>query len=91
MSDKLGFGCMRFPATGFGERNVDLEQVKKMFDVFMQAGYNYYDTAYMYHSGNSERIVKAALVDRYPRESFTITDKLPMMMLTNPKQNGSCF
>lgn len=91
MSDKLGFGCMRFPATGFGERNVDLEQVKKMFDVFMQAGYNYYDTAYMYHSGNSERIVKAALVDRYPRESFTITDKLPMMMLTNPKQMEVVF
>ena len=71
---KLGFGLMRLPKEASGK--IDIEQTKKMVDLFMDAGLNYFDTAYVYDSGDSERAAKAALVDRYPRESFTLATKL---------------
>ncbi len=71
---KLGFGLMRLPKEGMGK--IDIEQTKKMVDLFMEAGLNYFDTAYVYDNGDSERAAKAALVDRYPRESFTLATKL---------------
>ena len=71
---KLGFGLMRLPKKGMGK--IDIEQTKKMVDMFMDAGLNYFDTAYVYDGGDSERAAKAALVDRYPRESFTLATKL---------------
>lgn len=71
---KLGFGLMRLPKKGFGK--IDIEQVKQMVDEFMAAGLTYFDTAYVYDNGDSERAAKAALVDRYPRESFTLATKL---------------
>ncbi len=71
---KLGFGLMRLPKKGHGK--IDIEQTKKMVDLFMEAGLTYFDTAYVYDDGDSERAAKAALVDRYPRESFTLATKL---------------
>ena len=71
---KLGFGLMRLPKSGTGK--IDIEQTKKMVDLFMEAGLNYFDTAYVYDNGDSERAARAALVDRYPRESFTLATKL---------------
>ena len=70
---KLGFGLMRLPKQG---DKIDIEQTKKMVDMFMDAGLTYFDTAYVYDNGDSERAAKAALVDRYPRESFTLATKL---------------
>lgn len=71
---KLGFGLMRLPMQG---EQVDLEQTKEMVDKFMEAGFAYFDTAYGYLGGKSEVAVKAALVDRYPRESYQLATKLP--------------
>ncbi len=71
---KLGFGLMRLPMIG---EEVDIEQTKEMVDLFMKAGFTYFDTAYGYLGGKSEEAVKTALVDRYPRDSFTIATKLP--------------
>ena len=71
---KLGFGLMRLPKTKDGK--IDLEQTKQMVDRFMEAGLTYFDTAYVYDDGDSEWAAKAALVDRYPRESFTLATKL---------------
>lgn len=71
---KLGFGLMRLPKEASGK--IDIEQTKKMVDLFMAAGLNYFDTAYVYDSGDSERAAKEALVDRYPRDSFTLATKL---------------
>ncbi|MBP5718416.1 MAG: aldo/keto reductase, partial [Abditibacteriota bacterium] len=71
---KLGFGLMRLPKKAGGE--IDIEQTKQMVDLFMEAGQTYFDTAYVYDSGESEKAAKAALVDRYPRESFTLATKL---------------
>lgn len=71
---KLGFGLMRLPMI---ENDIDVEQVKQMVDLFMERGFTYFDTAYGYLEGRSEVVAKAALVDRYPRESFQLATKLP--------------
>ena len=74
---KLGFGLMRMPLLDpTDDSNVDVEQVKKMVDLFLENGFTYFDTALMYNGSNSESIAKAALVDRHPRESFTLATKL---------------
>lgn len=71
---KLGFGLMRLPEK---DGEIDLERVKTMVDRYMQAGMNYFDTAYVYHGGKSEVAAREALVKRYPRESFMLATKLP--------------
>ena len=68
---KLGFGCMRF--TGREDNTIDIEYTSKMIDAYMQAGGNYFDTAWAYP--NSEAALRKALVERYPRDSFYIADK----------------
>ena len=73
---KLGFGLMRLPRKG---PLTDIEQTKKMVDLFMEAGGTYFDTAHVYPG--SEAAAKKALVDRYPRESFTLATKLNAGML----------
>ena len=72
---KLGFGLMRLPKKGV---RTDIAQVKKMVDLFMEAGFTYFDTAYVYLG--SEGAAKKALVDRYPRESYTLATKLNTMV-----------
>ncbi len=71
---KLGFGLMRLPEK---DKVIDHDQVCRMVDRYMQAGMNYFDTAYIYHEGRSEVAAREALVKRYPRESFMIATKLP--------------
>ena len=74
---KLGFGLMRLPQTDKSDASkVDVEQVKQMVDLFMEKGFTYFDTAWMYNGFASEGVAKAALVDRYPRDSFTLATKL---------------
>lgn len=77
---KLGFGLMRLPKKGI---RTDIEQVKEMVDLFMEAGFTYFDTAYVYMG--SESAIKKALVDRYPRESYTLATKLNVMMAPTEK------
>lgn len=72
---KLGFGLMRLPKLADG-KSEDIEQTKKMVDMFIAAGGTYFDTAYVYDDGLSEEATKLALVDRYPRESYTLCTKL---------------
>ncbi len=74
---KLGFGLMRLPLVDPAVGNViDIEQTKKMVDMYLERGFTYFDTAWMYHGGASETAIKEALVDRYPRDSYTLTTKL---------------
>ena len=81
---KLGFGCMRLPLTNPDDpTSVDLEQVKAMVDLFLERRFTYFDTAYFYHKGTSESVLKHALVNRHPRTSFTLADKLPLSSLKN--------
>jgi predicted aldo/keto reductase-like oxidoreductase len=74
---KLGFGLMRLPMLGGMDGDIDLEQMKQMVDLFMSKGFTYFDTAYGYNNGKSEAAAKAAIVDRYPRDSFQLATKLP--------------
>lgn len=71
---KLGFGLMRLPKLESGA--IDIEQTKQMVDMFMDAGMTYFDTAYVYDNGESEKAARAALVERYPRDSFTLCTKM---------------
>ena len=67
---KLGFGLMRLPLLDENDKgSIDIEHTKKMVDAFMENGFTYFDTAWMYCSGKSECAAKEALVSRYPRES----------------------
>ncbi len=75
---KLGFGLMRLPLKSGDGKDIDLEKVKEMVDLFMAHGYTYYDTAYVYHGGFSEVAFRECVVKRYPRDSFTVTTKLPL-------------
>ena len=74
---KPGFGLMRMPLLDkTNDADVDIEQVKRMVDLFIEKGFTYFDTALMYNGFASESVAKTALVDRYPRESFTLATKL---------------
>lgn len=73
---KLGFGLMRLPKKGIF---TDVEQVKQMVDLFMEAGFTYFDTAFVYLG--SEEAIRKALVERYPRESYTLATKLNAFMM----------
>ena len=73
----LGFGMMRLPVLNGNPTDFDYEQLNKMVDAFLEAGYNYFDTSYVYHEGKSEEAVRKALVERHPRESFRVATKFP--------------
>ncbi|MBE6817959.1 MAG: Fe-S oxidoreductase [Ruminococcaceae bacterium] len=77
---KLGFGLMRLPKKGL---SIDVEQVKQMVDMFMQAGFTYFDTAYLYLG--SEGAIKKALIERYEREAFTLADKINAVIAPTEK------
>lgn len=77
-SKKFGFGLMRLPVVDPSDMNspVDIESCKEMVDYFLDNGFTYFDTAWMYCGFGSEKATKEFLVDRHPRESFTLTTKL---------------
>lgn len=85
---KLGFGLMRLPLI---DGKIDHEEVCKMVDLYMEAGLNYFDTAYVYHSGLSEVEAGEAIVKRYPRESFTLATKLPAWELKSKDDRDRIF
>ena len=85
---KLGFGLMRLPEK---EGKIDIGQVSRMVDAYMQAGMNYFDTAYVYHGGNSEKAIREALVRRYPREQFMLATKLPAWCMKTEEDRDLIF
>ncbi len=82
MFDKIdknfGFGVMRLPMV---DGQVDTDQFTEMVDIFMEAGFRYFDTAHVYLEGQSEVALAKCLTSRYSRESYVLTNKL----------SGSCF
>ena len=84
----LGFGTMRLDLKNKKDKSsINLDDFREMIDYYMDQGFNYFDTAYAYHNGASEAGLKACLVDRYPRESFKIADKMPTWLLTCEEDN----
>lgn len=89
---KLGFGTMRMPLHNPEDtKDVNLEAVCEMVDAFLERGFRYFDTAYMYHSYVSEVIVRKALVERYPRERYLLADKLPLSHLKEKEDMARIF
>ena len=79
---KLGFGFMRLPLKDENDaKSVDTEMLCKMIDTFLERGFTYFDTAYMYHDFQSEVFLRECLVKRHKRDEFTVATKLPTMML----------
>ena len=88
----FGFGAMRLPVLDKEDgTKVDLEQVNKMADAFLEAGFTYFDTAYMYHGGFSERAMKSCVIERHDRSSFTLADKMPIMHVHGPEDYPKFF
>ena len=76
----LGFGMMRLPVIS-GPTDFDYQQLNDMVDAFLEAGYTYFDTSYVYHDGKSEEATRKALVERHPRDSYTVATKFPTFLL----------
>ena len=79
---KLGFGLMRLPLLQPQDvTSIDEAQLCRMVDRFLEEGFTYFDTAYPYHKQTSEGAIKRALVERHPRESFLLADKMPTYLV----------
>lgn len=89
---KLGFGCMRLPLKDANDpESIDMDLFSQMVDTFLKRGFTYFDTAYPYHNGKSERAVREALVKRHPRERFTLATKLPARILKSKEDQERIF
>ena len=84
----FGFGFMRLP---MNDEEVDLAHTTKMVDVFLAAGFNYFDTAHGYLGGKSELALKETLTSRYPRESYVLTNKLSGNFFEKEEDILPCF
>ncbi|MBQ1439680.1 MAG: aldo/keto reductase [Solobacterium sp.] len=89
---KLGFGLMRLPLNDKSNpADINMEQLKQMVDLFMENGFTYFDTAWMYNAFASESAAKEALVSRYPRESFTLATKLHAGFIETKEDRDKIF
>ncbi len=89
---KLGFGLMRLPLTDANDsKSIDVERVKTMADEFIKQGFIYFDTAAPYHGMQSEVAFRQAVVERYPREAYTVTDKFSMWMINEEMDMETFF
>ncbi len=88
LKKNLGFGCMRLPMNG---EEVDYEEFNKMIDAYMEAGFNYFDTAHNYINGKSETAIRECLVKRYPRESYILVNKLTNLFFEKEEEIRPVF
>ncbi|NNM55153.1 MAG: 4Fe-4S dicluster domain-containing protein [Spirochaetales bacterium] len=88
----LGFGLMRLPLLKEDDQTaVDFAQLNRMVDTFLERGFTYFDTAYMYHQGKSQIALRECLVKRHPRERFTVATKMPTMLLKSRVDHERIF
>lgn len=89
---KLGMGMMRLPLLDENDvKSIDYDEVNKMVDLYMESGFNHFDTAFVYHEGIGEESLRKAVVERYPRDSFTVSTKLPLFVITEESQLEPLF
>lgn len=86
----LGLGCMRFPVLNGKDGEIDIPEVSKMVAYAMEKGINYYDTAWGYHSGQSENVM-GEILSAYPRERFYLATKFPGYDLDNMDKVEAIF
>ena len=79
----LGLGTMRLPNKGVdSDVPVDEEETSKMVDYAIKNGVNYFDTAWGYHNGESEKVI-GKILSKYPRDNFYLATKFPGYDLSN--------
>lgn len=88
---KLAFGLMRLPFIGDEYNNIDKEKAKAMVDEFIKRGFTYFDTAYVYHGGNSEKAFGELVASRYDHSQYTVTTKMPMFSDKTPEEYEKIF
>lgn len=89
---KLGFGLMRLPLLDANDAaSIDIELTKQMVDAFIENGFTYFDTAWMYCGFNSENATKEALVKRHQRDTFTLATKLHAGFLKTKEDRDRIF
>lgn len=91
LKSRLGFGMMRLPVRNGDPTDFDYEKLFAMVDTFMEAGYTYFDTSYVYHNGKSEEATRKAVVERHPRDSFTVATKFPTFSLKEESEIEPIF
>lgn len=91
---RLGLGTMRLPCKTPLKREanplIDYNKAQELVDMAYENGVNYFDTAYMYHAGKSEKFIGQAL-KKYPRDTYFLADKLPIWMCMSPKDMERIF
>ena len=89
---KLGMGMMRLPILDENDfKSIDWNQVYEMVDAYIEAGFNHFDTAFVYHEGIGEMAFKKSVVERYPREAYKIATKLPLFVINEESQLEPIF
>lgn len=89
---KLGFGLMRLPLLDSNDdTSIDIEQMKEMVDTFIDRGFTYFDTAWMYCAFKSEEATKKALVERHKRDTYTLATKLHAGFLKTKEDRDKIF
>ena len=89
---RLGMGMMRLPLLDENDvTSIDYEEVNKMVDLYMESGFNHFDTAFVYHEGIGEESLRKSVVERYPRDSFTVSTKLPLFVINEESQLEPLF
>ncbi len=89
---KFGFGLMRLPLTDPKvATSVDIGQMKQMVDLFIEKGFTYFDTAWMYVGFSSENATKTALVERHPRNTYTLATKLHHGFINTKEDRDKIF
>ena len=88
---KLGFGLMRLPVNRENPEEIDQKQLEEMVDLFLEKGFTYFDTSYVYHNGKSETAIRKALTQRYDRSSFVLASKLPAFLIQTETQVEEIF
>ena len=92
LKNKLGFGFMRLPLKDPQDQtSIDYETLNKMVDKFIERGFTYFDTAWMYMGYESENALRKSVVERYPRSKFTVASKMPIGMLKSAEQQEEIF
>ena len=84
----FGFGAMRLPMK---DGEVDVPQTCRMVDAFLEAGFNYFDTAHGYLDGKSEPALRACLTSRYPRDRYVLTTKLSGYLFKSPANKSQAL
>lgn len=88
---KLGFGLMRLPVIDGKQEEIDLHTLCQMVDRYLERGFTYFDTSYVYHNGASETAIREALVRRHDRDSFLLASKFPTFLQPAENQVETIF